>query len=224
MQIIREPTIYLIGRSEIATAAIDQFLADNATSWQTDTEVGAERIAELAGRICYMSLGTSQGRRSNHEYLENILEQQHGSVLEHAVWNFLITGVSRSFTHELVRHRAGTAISQLSQRYVDESQVDFVEPAVIAGDPQLHAIWSEAIAAAHAAYVALSDRLAGIIEAGYPQLAKRERRRWRAKRHGASSPTRRRRSWSSRSIRARSAISSSCAARRGRSRRSAVSR
>ncbi len=177
MQIIREPTIYLIGRSEIATAAIDQFLADNATSWQTDTEVGAERIAELAGRICYMSLGTSQGRRTNHEYLENILEQQHGSVLEHAVWNFLITGVSRSFTHELVRHRAGTAISQLSQRYVDESQVDFVEPAVIAGDPQLHAIWSEAIAAAHAAYVALSDRLSGIIEASYPQLAKRERRK-----------------------------------------------
>src|SRR5581483_1164937 len=81
------------------------------------------------------------------------------SVLEHAVWNFLITGVSRSLTHELVRHRAGFGFSQLSQRYVDESVAEYVEPDIIAKDPQLHAVWSEAVARSHAAYVRLAELL-----------------------------------------------------------------
>lgn len=177
MKIVREPTIYLIGKQQIDDAAVNQFLADHQTAWQTDTEIGAERISELAGRICYMSLGRAQGRKSNAEYLENILEQQHGSVLEHAVWNFIITGVSRSFTHELVRHRTGASFSQLSQRYVDETDVDFVEPAVIAADPEMHIIWERAIVAAHEAYVALSDRLTARIEADHPQLTRREKRK-----------------------------------------------
>lgn len=82
------------------------------------------------------------------------------SVLEHAVWNLLITGVSRSLTHELVRHRAGFGFSQLSQRYVDESVAEYVEPDVIANDPELHEIWLDAVGHAHAAYVKLADRLA----------------------------------------------------------------
>jgi len=61
-------------------------------------------------------------------------------VLEHAVWSFLVTGVSRSFTHELVRHRH-FSYSQLSQRYVNESESPYVEPDVIAADPALHAVW-----------------------------------------------------------------------------------
>jgi thymidylate synthase (FAD) len=64
----------------------------------------------------------------NAAYIKHILEAGHGSVLEHAVWNFIITGVSRSLTHELVRHRAGFAYSQLSQRYVDESEGEYVLP------------------------------------------------------------------------------------------------
>ena len=62
-------------------------------------------------------------------------------MLEHAVWNLLFTGVSRSLTHELVRHRAGMGYSQLSQRYVDESVAEYVEPDIIAADPELHALW-----------------------------------------------------------------------------------
>jgi len=80
-------------------------------------------------------------------------------VLEHGVWNFLVTGVSRSFTHELVRHRH-LSYSQLSQRYVDESNSDFIEPDVIAGDPGLHAVWCEAVEAARGAY----DRLVSGLE------------------------------------------------------------
>jgi thymidylate synthase (FAD) len=67
--------------------------------------------------------------------------------------------VSRSFTHELVRHRAGFGYSQLSQRYVDESTADYVEPGSIADDPDLHAIWLDAIQHSHEAYCKLVDRL-----------------------------------------------------------------
>jgi len=97
----------------------------------------------------------------NQAYLNHILEVGHGSVLEHAVFNFVITGVSRSFTHELVRHRAGFGYSQLSQRYVDESTADFVEPDCIADDPELHRVWLEAIETAHQSYCRLVDALMG---------------------------------------------------------------
>ncbi len=157
MKIVREPRVYLVGRQQVDAAALDEFLRDHELSWTTDTEVGAEVLCEAAGRLCYMSFG--QGRRTNAEYLDNILSSAHGSVLEHAVWNVLITGVSRSFTHELVRHRAGFGYSQLSQRYVDESTADFVEPDCIAADAELHAIWQAAVEQAHAAYCRLVDAL-----------------------------------------------------------------
>jgi thymidylate synthase (FAD) len=124
--------------------------------WQTDSEVGAERLAEMAGRVCYMSYG--KGRKTNQEFLGHIVEVGHGSVLEHGVWNFLITDVSRSLTHELIRHRH-FSYSQLSQRYVNESDSAFVEPDAIAGDPELHAIWVEAVDATRAAYDRLVEGL-----------------------------------------------------------------
>jgi thymidylate synthase (FAD) len=157
VKIVREPRVYLVGRQQVDAAALDQFLRDHELSWTADTEVGAEVLCEAAGRLCYMSFG--QGRRTNAEYLDNILSSAHGSVLEHAVWNVLITGVSRSFTHELVRHRAGFGYSQLSQRYVDESTADFVEPDCIAADAELHAVWQAAVEQSHAAYCRLVDAL-----------------------------------------------------------------
>jgi thymidylate synthase (FAD) len=92
-------------------------------------------------------------------YLGHIKEVGHGSVLEHTVWNFIITGVSRSFTHELVRHRAGFGYSQLSQRYVDESVADFVEPDCIADDRELHEVWRSAVESAQEAYIKLVEGL-----------------------------------------------------------------
>ncbi|MBI5863307.1 MAG: FAD-dependent thymidylate synthase [Planctomycetes bacterium] len=158
MKIVREPKIYLVGRQAIDAGGIDAFLRDHGASWETDTETGAEKLCEMAGRVCYMSFG--KGRKTNAEYLDNIIGVAHGSVLEHAVWNFLIVGVSRSFTHELIRHRAGFGYSQLSQRYVDESEADFVEPECIAADAELHTIWAESIRQSHEAYVRLVDGLA----------------------------------------------------------------
>lgn len=158
MRIIREPTVYLVGRQVVEDGILDRFLADHGVSWQTDTEVAAEHLTEVAGRVCYMSFAKPRPG-GNQAYLAHILEVGHGSVLEHAAWNFIFTGVSRSLTHELIRHRAGWGYSQLSQRYVDESVAEYVEPDVIASNPELHKIWVDTVSQSHQAYMTLVEKL-----------------------------------------------------------------
>ncbi len=159
-KILREPSVRLVGRLTIDEAELSGFLDDEGVStWKTDTEVAAEKLVEVAGRLCYKSYARPRPG-GNASYLGHILEVGHGSVIEHAVYNFIITGVSRSFTHELVRHRAGWAYSQRSQRFVDEKDCSFVEPDPIADDPELHRIWLEAVTTAHAAYARLAEGLA----------------------------------------------------------------
>ena len=177
MRIVREPEVYLVGRQTVDQGAIDSFLRDHEASWSTEAEKGAELLAELAGRVCYMSFGAKQGRKSNAEYMENIIDSGHGSVLEHGVWNFIITGVSRSFTHELIRHRAGWGYSQLSQRYVDESVADFVEPDIIAQDAEAHEVWLRSVEASHQAYRELVDRLSAVVESVHPDLSRTSKRK-----------------------------------------------
>jgi thymidylate synthase (FAD) len=116
-----------------------------------------ERLAEFAGRLCYMSQ-KNPASRDTREYLENIKRQRHGSVLEHASYSLLIEGVSRALSHELVRHRTAS-YSQLSQRYVDESEANFVVPPAILGDAALEAKWRTEMERAQAAYVALVSEL-----------------------------------------------------------------
>lgn len=117
-----------------------------------------EKLAEFAGRLCYMSQ-KNPASRTTSEYLENIKKQAHGSVLEHVNYSLLLEGVSRSLTHELVRHRAGFAYSQLSQRYVDESVADFVVPPAIIGDAALEGRWRQQMDEAQRCYVALVEEL-----------------------------------------------------------------
>lgn len=126
-------------------------------TWMGESTDG-ERLAEFAGRLCYMSQ-KNPASRATREYLENIKKQGHGSVLEHANYSLLLEGVSRSLTHELVRHRAGFAYSQLSQRYVDESTANFVMPPAIIGDEALEKAWTEQMEAAQKSYVALVEQL-----------------------------------------------------------------
>src|SRR5947208_3157780 len=158
IRILREPTVYLVGRQVIDSRELDRFLADHGVSWQSDTEVAAEYLTEVAGRVCYMSFAKPRPG-GNETYLKHILEVGHGSVLEHAVWNFVFTGVSRSLTHELIRHRAGFGYSQLSQRYVDESIAEYVEPDEIAADEELHRIWLQSVTQSHQAYIQLAEKL-----------------------------------------------------------------
>jgi thymidylate synthase (FAD) len=158
LRVITEPSVYVLGRQTVDDAELNRFLSDHGVSWESDSEVAAEVLTETAGRTCYMSFAKPRPG-GNAAYLTHIKEVGHGSVLEHAVWNLLITGVSRSLTHELVRHRAGFGYSQLSQRYVDESVAEYVEPDIIANDPELHAVWLDAVKHSHAAYVKLAELL-----------------------------------------------------------------
>jgi thymidylate synthase (FAD) len=150
-QLFFEPKITLISRPSFS--APDHL----AVHWLGESTDG-ERLAEFAGRLCYMSQHNPAGRHTR-EYLENIKKQGHGSVLEHANYSLLLEGVSRSLTHELVRHRAGFAYSQLSQRYVDESQAAFVVPPAVIGDERLERAWREQIEAAQSAYIAFVEQL-----------------------------------------------------------------
>ncbi len=151
MDIIRAPRVTLIARPQFVEPA------HLAVQWLGASTDG-ERLAEFAGRICYMSQH-NPAKRTTETYLENIKIQGHGSVLEHAVYVLLIEGISRSCTHELVRHRAGFGYSQLSQRYVDESQAAFVVPPAVLGDAALEADWLAQVTAAQAAYVRAVDAL-----------------------------------------------------------------
>ena len=126
-------------------------------NWLGESTDG-EKLAEFAGRLCYMSQ-KNPASRPTREYLENIKKQGHGSVLEHANYSLLLEGVSRSLTHELVRHRAGFAYSQLSQRYVDESEANFVVPPAIVGDDILQEEWRAQIDEAQRSYVRLVEHL-----------------------------------------------------------------
>ncbi len=151
MDILRTPRVTLIARP--------QFLEPGhlPVQWHGESSDG-ERIAEFAGRLCYMSQHNPAGR-TTAEYLRNILKQGHGSVFEHSTYVMLIEGISRSCSHELVRHRAGWGYSQLSQRYVDESHAAFVMPPAILGDATLEAEWTAQVEAAQSAYVTAVERL-----------------------------------------------------------------
>ena len=146
-----EPKISVLARPQFTEPA------HLAVHWLGESTDG-ERLAEFAGRLCYMSQ-RNPANRDTRDYLENIKKQGHGSVLEHATYSLLLEGVSRSLTHELVRHRAGFAYSQLSQRYVDESEAHFVIPPAIIGDEALEAAWKAQMAAAQAAYISLVEQL-----------------------------------------------------------------
>jgi thymidylate synthase (FAD) len=128
VKVITEPKVYVVGRSNVDDKVLDDFLQDHDVAhWETDSECGGEVLSETAGRVCYMSFAKPRPG-GNKAYLGHIKESGHGSVLEHPVWNLIVSGVSRSLSHELVRHRAGFAYSQLSQRYVDESVCEVIVP------------------------------------------------------------------------------------------------
>ncbi|MGH9432130.1 MAG: FAD-dependent thymidylate synthase [Terriglobia bacterium] len=173
---VTQPKVYLLGRQAVVEEELARFLSDEGLIFSTDTAVAAEVLNEIAGRTCYMSFG--KGRKSNREYLENILSSKHGSVLEHAVWNVLITGVSRSLTHELVRHRAGFGYSQLSQRYVDESDARYVVPPLYQQNEALCAKWKQTIDSVRQAYAELAEATTRFVQEIHPEMPPRDRRKW----------------------------------------------
>ncbi len=204
MKTICGPSVYVVGVQEVATEELDRFLADHEVTWTTDSSEGSEVLCETAGRVCYMSFAKPRPG-GNQAYLGHIKEVGHGSVLEHAVWNLIVTGVSRSLSHELVRHRAGMGYSQLSQRYVDESVAEYVVPPDLQEEvraakerrifgsitepagrsPEELAcladagdIWLKSVSDSHAAYVWLSGHLAHKVTRTQPDLDKTSARKY----------------------------------------------
>jgi thymidylate synthase (FAD) len=140
------PSVFLIARPSVDLAAIGEYLREvGGESWLTmrrgESEPGvpnaAELLVEFAGRVCYRSWepglnpNVTKVRTDQRQYLGNIISSLHGSVLEHASFTLAFHNVSRVFTHELVRHRAGSAFSQESLRYVRLAEIGFRLPAAL---------------------------------------------------------------------------------------------
>lgn len=141
----------------VQAIAWTHFQAPEGVDWSTDAD-GGQALAEFAGRACYQSwTKPNPATATNSGYLAHILEVGHLSVLEHGTVTMYFTGVSRSFTHELIRHRH-FSYSQLSQRYVTPEGNTAV-PKVIADDPYLLRVFTEAATAAEKAYHELAHGL-----------------------------------------------------------------
>lgn len=143
----------------------------------------AERLCKFAGQLFYMSFGTTRTMNADADrYFNNSIKKSgRGSVLEHANFSFLFYGISRSLTHELVRHRGGFAYSPVSQRYVDGKALRFVERPNDAVDPELHYKFMDRIDRAAKEYKEKAQRLLVLQKDGSHGIligeAKRDRRK-----------------------------------------------
>lgn len=141
------PEVKLIARPEIDWYALTDYIdsvGGNGANWDAqhfDSESGGQDLVEVAGRACYRSWepglnpNVTKVRTDQELYFRNILYSKHGSIMEHANYTFTFHHVSRVLTHELVRHRAGTAISQESMRYVRFTDIPMWLPDWVQEDP-----------------------------------------------------------------------------------------
>src|SRR2546423_4950315 len=178
------PQVFLIARPSLDLEGLRGYLESvGGGSWleRRAEEAGgrpnpAETLIEFAGRLCYRSWepglnpNVSRIRTDQREYFENILRSAHGSVLEHASYSFALRNVSRVFTHELVRHRAGSAFSQESLRFVRLTDIGFRVP------PALEAVRDQVVSLVEQLeefQVSAAEAL-GIDEEGVPFHVKKE--------------------------------------------------
>ncbi len=136
-----EPKVFLVGETRIMEDGLRGYLEHvGAPDWSSDAPSDSEKLCEVMGRLCYRSFepglnpNVTRVREGNEKYLGHVLEVGHGSVIEHPVLNFIFADVSRVFTHELVRHRAGTAMSQESLRFVRLDRLSAYLPTHIKED------------------------------------------------------------------------------------------
>lgn len=138
------PCVFLIARPAVDLEPMREYLeAVGGESWlqlrtgADEPRNDAELLIEFAGRMCYRSWepglnrNVTRVRTDQQQYFANLLSSFHGSVLEHASYSFAFRQVSRVFTHELVRHRAGSAFSQESLRYVRLTDIGFRVPPAL---------------------------------------------------------------------------------------------
>jgi thymidylate synthase (FAD) len=169
---LRSPGVVVTARPQTDLSGLKSFLSGFGLGFENylddPTELpDATLLTKAAGQACYASFGAKRTMNDNADrYIDNILSSGHGSVLEHANFSLFIYGVSRSLTHELVRHRAGMAYSQLSQRYVSGRVLRFVERPEYAADPQLHTEFEADIDLAAKRYADTAERLLELQSSG----------------------------------------------------------
>lgn len=149
---IVEPKVFMVAEPSIDSQSIQEYLDHiGAPEFYTQAPSDSEELVEIMGRLCYKSFAPNLNpnvtkiRNGNSEYLSNVISQGHLSVLEHASVSFIFSDVSRVFTHELVRHRVGTAISQESGRYVRYNEISAYIPECIKNSETLRTKWESAI-------------------------------------------------------------------------------
>ena len=140
------PKVFLVGESKLHQRGMQAYLDFIGTKWKpqsTYTVSDPETIVEFMGRLCYrswepgMNPNVTKIRKDSKEYIHNILKVKHGSVLEHPVTHWVFADVSRVFTHEIVRHRAGMAFSQESLRFVRLEDLGLWLPPEIEAHPEV---------------------------------------------------------------------------------------
>ncbi|MDP6403147.1 MAG: FAD-dependent thymidylate synthase [SAR202 cluster bacterium] len=182
MTYLTAPKVYLVTRPSVDWEQVAAFLEDEGVPPIPDSiragDDESSAVIEISARLCYMSFG--RGRKDIADFVNNLLSSRDGSVFEHVNYGFVFTGVSRSLTHELVRHRAGFAYSQRSQRYVDEAGAPFVVPPAllkeIEGSEEARAILEEALEKTSSSYKELVETLDKILPAEWFDAA-RDRRK-----------------------------------------------
>lgn len=139
-----EPQVFLVGETALNSEGLESYFNHIGTKWRPDPKVSAsETLIEAYGRMCYrsweagMNPNVTKVREGNDKYIANIISSKHGSVCEHPVTNWIFADVSRVFTHELVRHRVGTAYSQESLRYVRLEDLGLWLPPEVEADPYM---------------------------------------------------------------------------------------
>lgn len=142
MKIITEPTVHLVASSVINQPEFSKFLSTIDADKFEPNGTHSDVIPELGGRLCYLSFNKPRPG-GNAGYIRHILKEGHGSVLEHSTYSLIFQGVSRSLTHQFVRQRAGMGYSQLSERFVDESDCSFVVPPLLLDDVKAAMGWVE---------------------------------------------------------------------------------
>lgn len=130
------PRVFLLEKPEVQVHAAREWL-DHIGAHEFEinaSATGGESLVQLAGKRCYMSFqpglnpNIERVRTDMAEFIENILKVGHGSVIEHANYTFAIENVSRVFTGEMNRHRAGMAISEGSMRFIRFTDIPFWKP------------------------------------------------------------------------------------------------
>jgi thymidylate synthase (FAD) len=175
---LKRPGVVVLARPQTNVAGLGGFLegfdpALRFPEYVDDPTIlpDSTQLCKTAGQVCYASFGPRRTTNENAAaYIERLTSAGHGSVLEHAGFSFLLYGISRSVTHELVRHRAGVGFSQISQRYVSGTVLRFVERPEYGEDEELHALFEERADRASAEYETMAERLLGRQEGGASML------------------------------------------------------